>query len=67
MIYKILQKISSSTDEYWKFVMDANNVEFSTDDIVLLEAKLKEIMVNIPISKLKVVSETLFTDDLIFN
>lgn len=67
MIYKILQLSSTtSTTEYWQFVSDANATVYSTTDLIILEAKLKELMITIPISKLKVVSEINFTDDLIF-
>ena len=67
MIYKILQLSSTtSTTEYWQFVNDINATVYSTTDLIILEAKLKELMITIPISKLKVVSEINFTDDLIF-
>ena len=67
MIYKILQLSSTtSTSEYWQFVNDTNATVYSTTDLIILEAKLKELMITIPISKLKVVSEINFTDDLIF-
>ena len=66
MTYKILKKVDSSTNTYWQFVFDANNVEYSTTDLVVLEAKLKELLQTIPIANLKVVTEIAFTDDLIF-
>jgi len=67
MTYKILKKVESSTNTYWQFVLDSNNAEYSTTDIIVLEAKLKELLQTIPIANLKVISELVFTDDLIFN
>lgn len=67
-MYKILQLVSNSTSttDYWSFVLDINNAVYSTDDIIVLEDKLKEILVTVPISKLKVVTETDFAEDLLF-
>jgi hypothetical protein len=63
MDYKILQDVSTSSTTYWQFVQ-VNDEDFTTDDAVVLEAKLIELLANIPISKLKVVSEFTITEDL---
>jgi hypothetical protein len=68
MNYKIMKLISTSNDvSYWQFVLNSDNTEYETTDLVVLENKLLEILQEIPISKLKVVSEISFTDDLIFD
>ena len=65
MIYKIMKLSSSSNSvNYWTFVLNADNTEYSTTDLVVLEAKLLEIMEDLPLSKLKIVSEHIVTDDL---
>lgn len=67
-MYKILQLVSNSTSttDYWSFVLDMNNAVYSTDDKVVLEDRLIELLKSIPISKLKVVIETDFSEDLLF-
>lgn len=66
MTYKILKMVSSSTTEYWQFVINTDGSVYSTTDLVVLEAKLKEILVNTVIGKIKVINEVEFTEDLIF-
>lgn len=68
MNYKIMKLVSISNNvSYWQFVLNSDNAEYETTDLVVLETKLLELLKEIPISKLKVVSEVSFTDDLIFD
>ena len=64
MTYKILQQISTTTTEYFQFIQ-VNGADYSTTDLVVLEAKLLELLETIPKSKLKIISEHSFSDDLI--
>ncbi|MDF2952364.1 MAG: hypothetical protein K0S18_1947 [Anaerocolumna sp.] len=65
MIYKIIKLISNANlVNYWQFVLNADNTEYSTTDLAVLESKLLELMTDIPLSKLKVVTELSVTDDL---
>jgi hypothetical protein len=65
MIYKILKLISAANGaNYWQFVLNADNTEYSTTDLAVLETKLLELLKEIPISKLKVISEHSISDDL---
>lgn len=67
MTYKIMKLASTSNSvSYWQFVLNADNTEFSTTDLVVLETKLLELLEDTPIGKLKVVNEVNFTDDLLF-
>lgn len=69
MTYKILLLSSTSNNvDYWTFVKvdSASITDFSSTVLDDVEVKLKELLNTVPISKLKVVSETTFTDDLIF-
>ena len=67
MNYKIMKLATVSNDvNYWQFVLNADNTEYETTDLVVLETKLLEILEEVPISKLKVVTEISFEDDLIF-
>ena len=67
MNYKIMKLATVSNDvNYWQFVLNADNTEYTTTDLVVLESKLLELLEDTPISKLKVVNEVGFTDDLIF-
>ena len=63
MTYKILQQISTTSIEYFQFVQ-ANDEDYSTTDLIVLEAKLLELMATIPKSKLRIISEHSFSDDL---
>lgn len=68
MNYKIMKLATVSNDvNYWQFVLNADNTEYTTTDLVVLETKLLEILEEVPISKLKVVTEISFEDDLIFS
>ena len=68
MNYKIMKLASNSNNvSYWQFVLNADNSEYTTTDLVVLETKLLEILEEVPISKLKVVTEISFEDDLIFS
>jgi len=69
MTYKILQLSSTSSNiEYWNFIKmdETSTTDYSTTSLDELEVKLKILLKSVPITKLKVVSEILFTDDLIF-
>ena len=67
MNYKIMKLASSSAGvDYWQFILNADNSEYETTDLVVLEDKLLKLLEDIPISKLKVVTEIQFEDDLIF-
>lgn len=69
MTYKILQLISSNNGiDYWTFVKvdSTSTTDFSSAILDEVETKLKDLLKEILISKLKIVSETGFTDDLIF-
>lgn len=67
MAYNILQKIESTSAEYWKFVVDTNNNVVSNDNLDIIENKLKELNMAVPNSYLKVVSELTFDNDYIFS
>lgn len=70
MTYKIMTLSSTSNEiNYWNFVkVDATSVtDFTATTLDDVETRLKTLMTTIPISKLKVVSEVAFTDDLIFS
>ena len=65
MNYKIMKLASVSNGlNYWQFILNADNSEYETTDLVVLETKLLEILEEVPISKLKVVTEHIVTDDL---
>ena len=65
MNYKIMILASNSSGvNFWQFVLNADNTEYATTDLVVLETKLLEILEETPISKLKVISELSITDDL---
>ena len=67
MNYKIMKIATVSNDvNYWQFILNADNSEYETTDLVVLEDKLLKLLEDIPISKLKVVTEISFEDDLIF-
>jgi hypothetical protein len=68
MTYKIMTSTSNGTNEYWSFVKvdETSTTDFSSTVLDDVEAKLKELMTTIPITKLKVVTEIVFTSDLIF-
>lgn len=69
MIYKIMQLSSTSSNvDYWTFIKvdDTSTTIFTATILDDVETKLKSLMTTIPISKLKVVTEISFTDDLIF-
>ena len=67
MNYKIMKLASASNNvDYWQFILNADNSEYETTDLVVLEDKLLKLLEDIPISKLKVVTEIQFEDDLIF-
>lgn len=67
MNYKIMKLASESNNvDYWQFILNADNSEYETTDLVVLEDKLLKLLEDIPISKLKVVTEIQFEDDLIF-
>ena len=68
MIYKIMTSTSNGANEYWSFVKvdETSTTVFSSTILDDVEAKLKELMKSIPITKLKVVTEIDFTSDLIF-
>ena len=67
MNYKILKLVSNSNGvDFWQFILNADNTEYATTDLVVLETKLLEILEEIAISKIEVVTEVNFTDDLIF-
>lgn len=61
-------KLASKSNDvsYWQFILNADNSEYETTDLIMLEDKLLELLEEIPISKLKVVTDVNFTDDLIF-
>lgn len=67
MSYKILKQETTIPVIYWTFVLDSNGVIFETEDLAVLEAKLKEISVTVPCSKLKIVSEIGFDADFIID
>lgn len=70
MIYKIMTLSNTSNNiDYWNFVKvdNASVTDFTAATLDDVEVKLKTLMTNIPISKLKVVTEVSFTDDLIFS
>ena len=66
MKYKIMKLANSISVEYWQFVTNADGTEYVAEDLVALEVKMIEILKDIPISKLKVVSELAVTEDLNF-
>ncbi len=68
MTYKIMTSTSNGTNEYWSFakVDDTSTTDFSSAVLDDIEAKLKELMKTIPITKLKVITEITFTSDLVF-
>ena len=64
-MYKILMlHATNNSSNYWQFILNADNSEYETTDLVVLETKLLEILEEVPISKLKVVTEHIVTDDL---
>ena len=70
MTYKIMQLSStSSSTDYWTFVKvdSTSTTDFSSTSLDDVETRLKTLLQTTPIAKLKVVSETSFTDDLIFS
>lgn len=68
MTYKIMTSTSNGTNEYWSFtkVDETSTTDFSSAVLDDVEAKLKELMKTIPITKLKVITEITFTSDLVF-
>ena len=66
MAYNILKLVTISPLEYWTFVLDSNNTTFVTTDLVVLEAKLKELSANISPSNLKIVTQIDFEIDFVF-
>ncbi|WP_313069793.1 hypothetical protein [Lacrimispora sp.] len=68
MTYKIMTSTSNGTNEYWSFVKvdSTSTTDFSSTVLDDVEAKLKELMKSIPITKIKVITEIAFTSDLIF-
>jgi hypothetical protein len=70
MAYKIMQKASNTaTTEYWSFIKvdSTSSTDYTATTTDDLEIKLKELLKEVPITQLKVISETSFTDDLIFS
>lgn len=67
MGYKILKKVSSSTTDYYQFVVDSNDNIVESDNLDIIEARLKELSVSTPVSYLKVISEIKFDNDFVFD
>ena len=64
MIYKILLLVSDNANgKYYKY-LQVNNADYSTTDLVVLEAKILELMQTLSKNEIKIVTEHSFTDDL---
>jgi hypothetical protein len=70
MKYNILKCVSDATatrEALWEFVTDDNKKIFVTDNLDIIEFKLKQLDVTTPKSKLKVISEITYDNDYIFD
>lgn len=73
MIYNIIQKVASTSSssttvaqDYWTFILDSNKAVFASDNLDIIENKLKELEVSVPIGNLKVITDIEYTNDFIF-